>query len=230
MKGFIITRDRATYTHLCLTALVEAGLDPVIADQGTSFPAAKDYLAAMESAGVPVLYRGGGHPRALWNWLPFRQMCGDDRYVVTDCDTIPSDDCPLDWPEVLSGLLDRHPEVSKVGLGLRLDRIPDTYQRKDHVVKWERKFWDEALDGDQVNGARVFKAPIDTTIALYPPLGDRSFDTTLSALRTGYPYVADHVAWYEDYDSLTEELHWYHEHAEPGISYWTVAGRSTWGV
>jgi len=233
MKAFIIFRDRVTYAHLCLTAMTEAGLDPVIVDQGSSWPLAKDYLVAMRTAGVQVLYRGGGHPRTLWDWEPFRQACGQERYVVTDCDVVPSDDCPLDWPGQLSWLLDQHPGYPKAGLGLRLDRIPDTYQRKDHVLKWEQKFWDESLNGAQMNGAKVYSAPIDTTLALYRPLQEQpgqTFDITLNAIRTGYPYVADHVAWYEDYDELDEELRWYHEHAEPGISYWTVAGRSTWGV
>lgn len=214
-----------TYAHLCVTAMTEAGLDPVIIDQGSTWPLATDYLKGVESAGVQVLYRGGGHPRLVWDWEPFRQACGPaDKYVVTDCDVVPSDDCPHDWPDWLSRLLDAYPEYGKAGLGLRLDRIPDTYQRKDHVLKWEQKFWDEPVRPG------VYKAPVDTTLAMYRPLGTGSFDITLSAVRTGHPYVADHLAWYEDYDELDEELRWYHEHAEPGISYWTVAGRSAWGT
>jgi hypothetical protein len=230
VKAFIIFRDRVTYAHLCLTAMTEAGLDPVIIDQGSTWPLAKDYLKAIEVAGVQVMHRGGGHPRTLWDWEPFREACGTGRYVVTDCDVVPSEECPLDWPGQLSWLLDRHPEYSKAGLGLRLDRIPDTYQRKDHVLKWERKFWADRLDGAQLNGAKVYKAPVDTTLALYQPLTEREFDISLSALRIGHPYVADHLAWYEDYAELDEELRYYHEHAEPGISYWTVAGRSAWGI
>jgi hypothetical protein len=230
MRAFIICRDRVTYTHLCVTAMTEAGLDPVIIDQGSTWPLAKDYLTAVEAAGVTVLRRGGGHPRTLWDWGPFRELCGSDRYVVTDCDVVPSEDCPLDWPRRFSDLLDSYPDYPKVGMGLRLDRIPDTYQRKDHVLKWERKFWDDQLDGAQLDGADVYKTVVDTTLAMYRPLTEREFDISLSALRTGHPYVADHLAWYEDYSDLDEELRWYHEHAEPGISYWTVAGRSTWGV
>ena len=222
MRAFIICRDRVTYAHLCLTAMTEAGLDPVLVDQGSTWPLANDYLKAMETAGVKVLRRQGGHPRSLWYWEPFRQACGTGRYVVTDCDVVPSDDCPLDWPHRFSDLLDSHPEFPKVGMGLRLDRIPDTYQRKDHVLKWERKFWETPLEDG------VYQAPVDTTLAMYRQLGE--FDISLSAIRTGHPYVADHLAWYEDYTELDEELRWYHEHAEPGISYWTVAGRSAWGV
>lgn len=230
MKAFIICRDRVTYTHLCVTAMIEAGLDPVIVDQGSTWPPAKEYLLGLKKSGVQVLYRGGGHPRTLWYWEPFRQAAGTDKYIVTDCDVIPSDDCPLDWPEKLGRLLDKHPVYPKAGLGLRLDRIPGHYQRRDHVLKWEQKFWTDRLDGaPELIGAEAYKTVIDTTLAMYraPAAG---FDISLAALRTGYPYVADHLAWYEDYDELDEELRWYHEHAEPGISYWTVAGRSAWGV
>lgn len=224
VKAFIIFRDRVTYANRCWIALAKAGLEPVVVDQGSTWPGALDWLDDLAQDGLEVLRRDGGHPRSLWHWEPFRAACGTDRYVVTDCDVIPSDDCPLDWPGQLSGLLDRHPEYDKAGLGLRIDRIPEHYQRRDHVLKWEQKFWDEPLNGAQL---KVYKAPIDTTLAMYRGPG---FDVTLSALRTGHPYVADHVAWYEDYSELDEELRWYHEHAEPGISYWTVAGRSAWGV
>lgn len=223
MRAFIIFRDRVTYTHLGVTALTEAGLDPVIIDMGSTWPHAADYLTAIQTAGVQVLYHGGGHPRSLWAWQPFIEAAGHDRYVVTDCDVVPSEDCPLDWPEKLSGLLDRWPQYDKVGLGLRLDRIPEHYQRRRHVLEWEAKYWENPVDDG------VYLANVDTTLAVYRPMHERpSFSMT--ALRTGHPYVSDHLAWYEDYSDLDEELRWYHEHAEPGISYWTVAGRSAWGI
>ena len=223
MKAFIIFRDRVTYAHLCLTALTEAGLEPVIVDMGSSWHLAGDWLKAMHAAKVKILLHGGGHPRSLWEWEPFRDLCGADPYAVTDCDVIPSDDCPLDWPVVLQNKLDAHPEYDKAALGLRLDRIPDFYQRKDHVLKWEKQFWETPL------GDGTYRAAADTTLAVYRPLTERPA-FSLNALRIGEPYLADHVAWYEDYADLDEELRWYHEHAEPGISYWTVAGRSTWGI
>ncbi len=223
MKAFIIFRDRVHYAHLCLTAMTEAGLDPVIVDMGSTWPLALDYLKAMDVAGVQVLHHGGGHPRSLWEWEPFRQACGDDRYVVTDCDVVPTDGCLPDWPEKLSALLDRYPEFDKAGMGLRLDRIPDDYLRRDHVLKWEQQFWQDPVD------ATTYRAAVDTTLAVYRPLTERPA-FTMNAVRSGYPYVADHLAWYEDYSELDEELRYYHEHAEPGISYWTVAGRSAWGI
>ena len=230
MRAFIIFRDRVTYAHMCCQSLLAADLDVCIVDQGSTLPGAKEWLDAVEVAGLPVLRRQGGNPRQIWADERFQSMIDSDRYVVTDCDVIPSEDCPLDWPAQLSGLLDRHPEYDKAGLGLRLDRIPDTYQRKDHVLAWERKFWDDQMVGTQLpHGAHVYRAPVDTTLAVYRPWPERPA-FSLNACRSGFPYVADHVAWYEDYRVLDKELRWYHEHAEPGISYWTVEGRSAWGM
>ena len=51
MKAFIIFRDRVTYAHLCLTALTEAGLEPVIVDMIQ--PASRgDWLKALHAAKV----------------------------------------------------------------------------------------------------------------------------------------------------------------------------------
>lgn len=213
------------YAHLCVTALTEAGLEPVIVDHGSSWPLALDWLKAMETAGIQVLRRGpGNHPRSLWAWAPFRDACGKtERYVVTDCDVVPSDDCPLNWPERLSWALGEFPGYHKAGLGLRTDNLPAHYARRDHVIKWESQFTERPLaDG-------VFDAITDTTMAVYRSLEDWP-GFSMSAVRTGFPYVAEHLAWYENLDELDPELAYYHEHAEPGISYWTTEGRSAWGT
>lgn len=223
MKAFIITRDRCTYAQLCLTTLAAAGLEPVIVDHGSTWPEALTWLDMLEATGTTVLRRGGGHPREMWNWLPFRVLAGVDRYVVTDPDVVPSDDCPLDWPERLGDLLDRYPGYRKAGLGLRTDRIPETYQWRDKVMSWEPQFWQTEVEPG------VYAAGVDTTLAMYHPLTTHSVFGLDGALRTGHPYVADHLAWYEDLDELTPEIQHYVEHAEPGISHWTRKDKSNWG-
>jgi hypothetical protein len=221
VKAFIIFRDRVTYAQQCAASLTAAGLEPVPVDCGSTWRPALEWLEEMEAAGVLVLRRGGGHPRDLWAWEPFRQACGTSRYIVTDPDVVPSDDCPADWPDVLAEALERTGRP-KAGLGLRLDRIPDHYQRRDQVLSWEAQFWENPVDGG------LFDAIIDTTLALYRPLSEEpSF--SVQAVRTGPPYVADHLAWYEDLGNLSPELAHYHQNTDPGISYWTVPGRSVWG-
>ena len=224
MKAFIIFRDRVTYADRCVAALIAAGLEPVVVDQGSTWPPALDWLEVLEETGVTVLHRGGGHPRGLWEWEPFRAACGlAERYVVTDCDVVPSDRCPPDWPLRLMWALDDFPGYHKAGLGLRTDNLPAHYARRDHVIEWESQFRTRPVaDG-------VYDAIVDTTLAMYRPLGECP-RFSMSALRTGFPYEADHLAWHEDLGHLDAELTYYHEHAEPGISYWTVPGRSAWGT
>jgi hypothetical protein len=223
VKAFVIFRDRVTYGRPCVTALQSAGLDVVIADHGTTHPEALAWLQDLQRAGTPVMYCGAGHhPRDLWNHNWFRDMCGPGQYIVTDPDVIPSDDCPPDWPEHLARVLDAHPGCHKAGLGLRTDRIPARYPRRERVIEWERQFWQQ----DAGDGA--YHAPVDTTLALHVPLEQQGMHS-FAAVRTGHPYVADHLAWYENHDNLPDDLCHYHEHAESGISFWTLAGRSAWG-
>jgi len=219
MRAFIIFRDRVTYAKKCMASLAAAGLEVCIADSGSTWPEAVQWLSEIESCGTLVLRRGGGeHPQKLWNWEPFLEARGDGRYIVTDPDVVPSEDCPGDWVEHLHEVLDSSGKA-KAGLGLRLDRIPEGYQRRDQVLSWEAQFWKNPLGGG------VYDAIIDTTLALYRP--DTPF--TVNAARTGPPYVADHLAWYEDLGNLSPELAHYHQNTDPGISYWTVPGRSVWG-
>ena len=224
MRAFVIARDRVSYSQLCVAALIAAGLEPVVVDQGSSWPPMLDWLEVLGETGVTVLYRGGGHPRGLWEWEPFREVCGlTERYVVTDCDVVPADRCPLDWPLRLARALDDFPGYRKAGLGLCTDNLPAHYARREHVIEWEAQFRARPVaDG-------VYDAIVDTTMALYRPLGEHP-RFSMSAVRTGFPYEADHLAWHEDLDHLDGELAYYHEHAEPGISYWTVPGRSAWGT
>lgn len=222
MKAFVIFRDRVSYARRCVAALLAVGLEVVIVDHGTTCPEALVWLDELAPGFTIVRCGPGHHPRDLWNHAWFREMCGSERYVVTDPDVVPSEDCPTDWLQRLNSVLDEHPGCRKAGLGLRIDRIPAHYTRRDQVIEWERQFWQRPLaDG-------VYEAAIDTTLALHAPLRDLG-SHSFAALRTGPPYVADHLAWYEDFANLPDDVRHYHDHAEPNISFWTLAGRSAWG-
>lgn len=214
MKAYIIFRDRVTYGNLCLEAMQRAGLETTVVDHGSTWPEAVEWLRDLQESGVQVVHDGGGNPRDLWMRDWFRAVNARERYVVTDPDTIPSEGCPLDWPQRLSEILDRHPNYHKAGLGLRIDRIPEHFARRPDVLAWEAHFWEQRV------GDGVFHADIDTTLAVHAPMTDVGCHS-FSAVRTDFPYVADHLAWYEDYASLSDELRYYYGHAEPGISCWT---------
>lgn len=219
MKAFVIFRDRVTYARYCLKALMDAQLEVVIVDHGSTWPAALSLLRSWEARGITVLRRGGGHPRGLWGWEPFNVARGSERYIVTDPDVVPALDCPPDWPQHLGSLLDKYPDRTKAGLGLRIDNLPDHYSRKQQVVGHETQFWQYPL------GDGAYRADIDTTLALYREGSGFDLD---GALRTGPPYIGEHLAWYEDLENPTDEQRWYYDHAERGLSHWAPRGKSAW--
>lgn len=223
MKAFIIFRDRVTYGSRCSKALAAAGLEVVVVDHGSTWPPALAWLDVLEARGIQVLRKGGGHPRELWAWEPFRSACGSERYIVTDPDVVPDGECPPDWVSHLEAVLAKS-DYPKVGLSLRLDRIPESYQHREHVLSWEAQFWENHI---WIDGYAVYRAPVDTTLALYQPLSENT-GFSIEGLRTGAPYMAEHLAWYEDLNDLSPELRYYHENAQPGISFWTLGDRSAW--
>lgn len=210
MKAFIIFRDRVTYAKRCYAALAAAGLDVHVVDHDSAWPAAIAWLDELEAAGTPVLRRGeNAYPWELWKWDRFRALLRRDSepYLVTDPDVVPSDDCPGDWLDRLTDVLIRS-DCVKVGLGLRLDRLPES--RRKSVLRKEQVFWtDEQEPG-------VFRANVDTTLALYQPYSLHPWFSLHPSLRTGPPYVADHLAWYDEFGTLTPELRYYFSRADPG--------------
>jgi hypothetical protein len=76
---------------------------------------------------------------ALWSEGILKKTgYGNKYYVCTDCDVVP--DCPDDWMFVLKKALDLRPKFPKAALGLRIDDLPDCYDRKKAVIRWERQF------------------------------------------------------------------------------------------
>ncbi len=210
MKAFIIIRDRVTYGRRCFGALQAAGLDVHVVDHDSSWPAALTWLAELEAAGTPVLRRGeNAYPWDLWKWDGFRDVIWGDSepYVVTDPDVVPSDNCPGDWLTRLTDVLARSGCV-KAGLGLRLDRLPTACRAQ--VTEYESVFWNDEWEPG------VYRANVDTTLALYRPYTEYPLFSLGPSLRTGHPYVADHLAWYEDSDARPPELQHYYARADPG--------------
>jgi hypothetical protein len=207
VKAFIILRDRVTYARRCYAALSAAGLDVHVVDHASTWPGALSWLAELET---PVLRRGeNAYPWQLWTWGPFRDLMSRDPepYVVTDPDVVPSDDCPADWPQRLADGLARSGCV-KAGLGLRLDRLPPDAAGQE-VAAYEHVFWEDPWEPG------VFRANVDTTLALYKPFPVYPLFALGPSLRLGFPYVADHLAWYER-GPLSPELAHYRAHGDPG--------------
>jgi hypothetical protein len=220
MKAFVICRDRVTYARQCVDALLAVGLEVVIVDHGSTWPPMRDWLWAWATYGeakVRVELGDNRHPRDLWRpGGPIAAVVGEhERFIVTDCDVIPDPDCPREWVGWMSVTLDRYPALRKVGLGLRTDDLPEHYEHRDAVRHWEAQY-QAVEDGGRlgaVKDGRGVIADVDTTLAMY-----RRYEPFAlgPAMRLRAPYVARHLAWYENTAALTAEQRYYREHAVHG--------------
>jgi hypothetical protein len=216
----VITRDRVSYTRLCIASLERfPDLDIHIVDHGSTWPPMLSYLDGTRHT---VHYQGDRPPRALWDKTGLIQSIigglGSRRYLVTDPDVVLDDECPPDWLDQLHNELDAEAPYGgvKVGLGLRLDDLPDT-DLSWKIRAWESQFWNA-----QTPSGRGWLAPVDTTLALYQGLSVAPDFALGPAARLDAPYLARHLPWYGDLDEA-ETAH-YRARALPGSSHWINGG------
>jgi hypothetical protein len=193
---FVVCRDRLTPLLQLLAWLERVGLDEVyLLDNDSTYPPLRAFY---ESCGPRVIRLGRNVGKLALFTTPgmLDQFAGMRPFVCTDPDIVPVERCPADAIERFQTLLDAHEEVVKVGFGLVIDDLPDHYPFKKQVIAWEKRWWEDEIEPG------VFRAPIDTTFALYRA-GTREY--SLDALRTGEPYVARHTTWYTDLTRLSEE-------------------------
>jgi hypothetical protein len=229
MKAFVIARDRVSYAEQCVKALKRVGLDVVIIDRESTWSPMLDWLTD-ERRDTEIVRVTNGHPHNLWHpdGVLASMVTPNERFILTDCDVVPARNCPGDWPQVLSELLDAYPMHCKVGLSLRIDNLPDCFTYAERVRLWEAKYWSdgpydspvwEVDAGTGVDGppVRVYRASVDTTLAMYRRFEPFRIDP---ALRTAPPYSALHLPWYEDSANESDELRYYREHVAPSVSHW----------
>lgn len=141
--------------------------------------------------------------RSLWKtniWYRFMFKY----HVYTDSDVVLVDQCPDNFMEILYTLLKKYDTVFKVGLSLKIDDLPAYYSHKQQVIEWEQQFYKIKHD------AISFKAPVDTTLALYRPFTRKGVvNGTQLMLRTDFPYQLKHLPWYVDLNFLDEEERYY---------------------
>lgn len=207
---FIVVRDMLSPLQQLIAWLERAGHERlVLIDNESSYPAMVEYLSATPHAVVRCGWNMGH--RSPWLSGAVFEMAGDGRYVVTDPDIVPDEACPLDAVEHFAEIMAAHPEVHRVGFGLRINDIPDHYAPKADVIAWESPFWQKEI------GPGLFSAPIDTTFAL----SRVPRPSLMPSIRTGPPYVARHLSWYDNSADPSEELLYYREHGDRSLTHWT---------
>lgn len=141
--------------------------------------------------------------KALWKTRVFlRYMFGYFCYTDSDLEII--EECPDDFMQQFYEILNTYKEVHKVGFSLKIDDLPDHFNRKQEVIDWESKFYKNE------KAKNLYIAPIDTTFALYRPFSKRGKrDGSQEMIRVGFPYQMRHLPWYKDSNQLSEEEKYY---------------------
>lgn len=131
------------------------------------------------------------------------KMFFNQYFVYTDPDVVLCEECPADFMERFYKLLKRHPLACKAGFSLKIDDLPAHYPNREKVIDWESQFWEKEIEPG------VYRAPIDTTFALYRPFTKNTRDILDKMMRTGFPYQVRHMPWYVDPSHLTENEYFY---------------------
>lgn len=221
---FIPVRDRLGPLRDLVAWLESVGQEEIwLIDNDSTYEPLVEYLAASPHHVLRLGHNVGQRSPFLSGAV---QRHAFERYfVISDPDVVPDPGCPPDALDHFRDVLDRYPRIDKVGFGLRIDDLPDHYPLKQSVIDWEGEFWSPDIEVER----GLFEAPIDTTFALYRPLSDRRHRMDF-ALRTGLPYVARHVPWYQDPDHLSDDDAYYRDHADATISNWDRDRLPWWKV
>jgi hypothetical protein len=206
----ITVRDRLTPLLQLVKWLESVGQRELwFCDNASTYP---PLLAFLKETKYRVHYNNFnlGH-RAPWLSGLVPELGHDRHFIVTDPDVVPTAECPKDALPMFKRTLEQHPDIDKVGFSLKLDDLPNHYRHKKNVLLWEGQFWKEKV------GNKLFRAPIDTTFAMYRP--GQGHENGKS-LRTAPPYEARHLPWYQDSRNQTEEDRYYAANADRLISNW----------
>ena len=168
-------------------------ITPIIIDHDSTYPPLLEWLS--ECPYEVIKSKNIGPHGRLWK-LQNETHTSEGYFALTDPD-LDLSNCPLDLFDVLKGGLDRYPEITKSGLSLEINDIPDSFRLKEKVLRQERQFWKNKVD-DQ-----FYLADIATTLAVYRAGDGKPPSCVGPALRSDRPYTAKHIDWYSN--TLTKE-------------------------
>jgi hypothetical protein len=207
----INNRNRLTFLLQLISFLDNAGYkNIIILDNLSTYPSLLEFYKTTKYK-VILLNENMGYT-ALEKISLYKKI-RKNYFVYTDSDVVPITECPSDFLCYFKTILKKHSFVQKVGFSLKIDDLPDYFKDKSKVIQWEKNFFLNRIEND------LFLAPIDTTFALHRPYAFISTRGIFKMIRTGYPYVARHMPWYNDSSNLSEEELFYVNSVEIGTQW-----------
>jgi len=131
-----------------------------------------------------------------------------DHYIYTDSDVVPIDNIPDDFIDDMIEVRNQF-DVHKVGLGLKIDDLPD-YEFSKTIIQLEKGYWVDTIEHEKYE---LYRAGIDTTFAVYKPNSMPLIN--MHAIRMGGMHTARHIPWYYDMNNLPEDEYYYIQHLNP---------------
>lgn len=222
MLCFLTVYNQLTWPRAMAAECVRLGLTPILVDNASTYQPLLDWYADKAACPYEVLRRDVngscyGFFRAGWHYRI------NEPFILSDSD-LDLSGVPTDCVEHMRYLMDEHPEVTKVGLSLEINDLPDHNVFKPNVVKHESRYW---LDGYRLISPKdgvpaVYRAGVGATFAMYYPSRRDKIDKDFyNALRMERPYTARHLPWYLDLTpgKLSEELEYYYRSCD-NIAHW----------
>ena len=206
----ITVRDRLSCLEQLLSWLEGMGQNEIwLCDNASTFPPLVKFLKTTKHNVVYNNFNLGHRAPWLSGLVP---QLGNKRYfIISDPDVVPDSNTPSDVLKLFEYMLQSNPKIDKVGFSLQIDDLPNHFIHKSDVITWETQFW------QNIYCPGYYKAPIDTTFAMYRP---GSGHQNGNSLRSAPPFTARHLPWYQDSTNLSEEDAYYIEHSDHLITNW----------
>ena len=208
----INNRNRFVFLKNLIEALEQRNYrNIIILDNNSTWPPLLEYYKIIP---YKVVYLGKNLGFNALEKLSLYKTIRKNYFVYTDPDILPIENCPDDFMTYFMDVLKRYPKVQKVGFSLKFDDLPDHFADKHKVIEWESAFYNNCLEPG------LYQADIDTTFALHRPYAVISTRGNFKMIRTGDPYMAYHMPWYNNSAKLSEEEQYYLDNVEIG-TWWS---------
>lgn len=200
---FIIMFNRLTWPKMMAEYLSDTGCQVILIDNCSTYPPLLEWYQKCPYK-VYRFHENHGH-LVLWNSGLINEF-DEQYYAVTDPD-LDLSEVPKDYWDVLMKSLLKNSDITKCGLSLRIDDLPDN-KFTEKIIENEIPYWNgpKTEDGFTLAG-------VDTTFAVYDRNRMKGECQFYKCLRSPFPYTARHLPWYLTSQSIDFEELYYMQNA-----------------
>lgn len=207
----INNRNRLTFLTKMIEVLNKKGYHNIfIIDNNSNYKPLLEYYDTL-SYKIFRLKKNVGF-LSLWQTDIYKEF-EDNYFVYSDSDVVPVEDCPDNFLQIFLDHMKTDKKVMKIGLGLKIDDLPDFFANKNEVITWEQQYYENSYDDT------FYLSNVDTTFALYRPYMSGGA-SRLKMFRSKSPMEAHHLPWYNNTSNLSEEEIFYIKNAKTS-THWT---------